>query len=693
MTVSFDTLEDETGLLVEDRIEQRQCRLLTSDTVSLSGGKKSEFLYPLDAAVNISLTEFTISRRPTAFLREIDGNLIEDIDHFTEKRLPDQEYILEVPGPVKLYLQFRGPLAISVDATQMTVSFEDRQDIFVGARSYHEKPAATITTTMDPNDLMVATSYFSSAIKTKGPERSYPNLRGHPPELAVGEELNIPDHLQRLDGGVRIEVPPELIDVLVVTPMAYYIGAEVVPGDCPRIVTDEGFEHVLGAQNDLEEEVERVLKQVFFLDCLTRTEGSYGMPLYERQVVDANLDLNFAEVYDAPAGQRLQSYLTVPYDAIANYIPQWKLTAHLTPTTESVEILPFLVDDLAVVKSPTQPSAIDHGEQLTAIEEFARSSGRRSGGTRNRSQEQLIPSFVEPQQTESIEQAWVGGDVPIGASKAMIEAFRNRLARDEKDGNIDIVVVCNDSEMLDEHDTAREVYGSRDELPFEVTLFDDLTTDRLRFVLESDIDYFHYIGHIDEGGFECADGMLDVESLDSVGVDTFLLNACQSYHQGVELIRKGGIGGVVTLDEVINSGAVRVGKTMTRLLNRGFPLRVALTIARDRSIVGSQYIVVGDGNADIAHGASLVPNLIKTKRQDDDSYDICQDTFYSEHFGVGSFVKPKLSTDSDHFLVGSSLINFTLDEEELEEFLSLEVVPVKSDTGFYWSDDVDIEKL
>jgi hypothetical protein len=249
--------------------------------------------------------------------------------------------------------------------------------------------------------------------------------------------------------------------------------------------------------------------------------------------------------------------------------------------------------------------------------------------------------------------------------------------------------------MLDEHETASEVYGSRDELPFDVTLYDDLTMDRLMLVLESAIDYFHYIGHIDDGGFECSDGTLDASALDEVGVDTFFLNACQSYNQGVELIRRGGIGGVVTLDEVINSGAVRVGKTMTRLLNRGFPLRAALNIARDRSIVGSQYIVVGDGNVDIAHGASPAPNLVEVQKGDNETYSLHYKSYYSTHqgMGVGSIIRPEIGGNEEHYLTGSPHLQFCVPEGDLREFFELEVVPVRTNNSFFWSDQLDFEEI
>jgi len=55
-----------------------------------------------------------------------------------------------------------------------------------------------------------------------------------------------------------------------------------------------------------EEEVERVLKQVFFLDCITRTEGFYLVNLHEPNAIEDQVDLNFEYLYDQPIGRQLK---------------------------------------------------------------------------------------------------------------------------------------------------------------------------------------------------------------------------------------------------------------------------------------------------------------------------------------------------------------------------------------------------
>ncbi|MDX1748008.1 MAG: hypothetical protein R3324_18910, partial [Halobacteriales archaeon] len=233
------------------------------------------------------------------------------------------------------------------------------------------------------------------------------------------------------------------------------------------------------------------------------------------------------------------------------------------------------------------------------------------------------------------------------------------------------------------------VYGSREHLPFEVTPFTDLTCDRLALVLESERDFLHYVGHIDDEGFQCSDGTLDVRSIDRVGVGSFFLNACASYEQGMELIRKGAIGGVVTLNDVINSGALRVGRTMARLLDLGFPLRPALDIARNRSIVGSQYIVVGDGNADIAPPESLTAVRAAISELGDDEYELDLYAYPTGNAGMGTVYKPFIHENQDTFYLNSGHVDtFRVSREELRWFFGLEPMPIELDGSFSWSDEL-----
>ncbi|SFL61555.1 hypothetical protein SAMN04487950_4389 [Halogranum rubrum] len=685
MTVSITARDSDTGLTVSDLVERRQYVLDTSTPTNPTTVDCDRFWFPVDEAVSIETTSLTLPSVVATYVRTAGGEMFAEVDHFDSYDFPDGEYSVELCAPVKLYVYTDGQLSVEAKADCMELRFDDDAEVLVGARSHHKRPEATITTTGDPRDLMAAISSLSSALKTTTCERSYPTLRGHPPTIELGDELDIPEGLSAPDTGVRIELPPERRYLYPIAPLAYYLGATVEPGVVPRIVTDSGFEYELDSPLGYENEVERVLKQTFFFDCLTRTEGYYKVNLHERAAVEHLVDLDFAALYDCTLAEQLEAYLAVPYAVIEDHLPEWKLTTHVASTPENAELLPFLVNDLAVVKLPQGQSVSPSEAQMTAIGDFTRDDFTRSatdGGT-------TVPSLVQPEQADSLEQAWAGDDAPVGASKASVQAFRNRLERTASDGDIDITVVCNDDAMGEEGDIAEQVYGSRSDLPFDVTIYQNLSTAALRAVLETEMDFLHYIGHIDDEGFNCPDGKLDANELDTVGVDAFLLNACRSYDQGMALIERGAIGGVVTLTDVINSGAVRVGKTMVRLLNQGFPLRAALDIAKDQSIVGGQYTVVGDGNMDVVQSESRTPALFDVSRADS-QYAVGVTLYPTGTHGMGSMAMLPLDGCDKQHIASGYLGAFEVTTAELRDLFAMEELPVIYEGELRWTTDLSV---
>lgn len=684
VTISFDS--DSNGVVIQDPIERRTCTIGTFEAVTPVPADTRSFRFPVDEAVRLSTGGFGLSTPVAVYVRDETGEMLRSIEGIEHVELPAGTYSIELCTPIKLYVQVDGAFSITASFDEMTFDFGSKTDVVIGGRSFHRRPSGTVTTTTDPTDVMAAISTFGSALKTLSPERSFPTLRGHPPAIELGDELHVPDDLLPPETGITIEIPPEYESIFPATPLAYYFGAELVPGNTPRIVTD-GFEHSLRTARGFENEIERVLKGTFLLDCITRTEGLYTVDLYEREEIESIVDLDFAALYDAPLAERVETYLSVPFAVIEEFVPDWQVTTHISPTSDNVEIVPFLVDDLALIRTPRGKEVPASMIQAPAVEQFVR------GETRSTSETAARPrSLVEPETVDSLEQVWVGDDAPVGASKATVTAFRNRLERTATEGEIGITVVCNDQEMDEERNLADDVYGSGRELPFDVTIRYELTAVELRTVLESETQFLHYIGHIDESGFKCSDGILDARELDTVGVEAFLLNACQSYEQGMALIDAGAIGGVVTLRDVVNSGAVRVGKAMAQLLNRGFPLSAALDIARDRSIIGGQYTVVGDGGINVVQTESKVALFFEIE-SDDDAFELTPITYHSNGGGIGGLVAPRLSERKETYLASGALPTITLTKSELEKNLRLENVHIHLDGRFTWSHSVDVDGL
>lgn len=570
----------------------------------------------------------------------------------------------------------------------------------VGARSLHRQPAATITVPDDPAALMRAVSTFGSGLKETSPERSWPTLRGHPPRIERGELLEIPSTVSSPQTDITIHVPPAYDYVYPVTPLAYYLGANVVPGETPRLTGGSGFVHTLDTERRFAEEVARVLKQVFLFDCVARGYGYFYMDLHERTVLEARsrIDVDFESVYEDPLAEQLRQYLSVPYSAVADVVPEWSQATYVRPDPQNAPFLPYLANELSTVRTelvdergtrtPEQP----HRE--SAIATFKRDN-RQSPVDQSSERDRSSGRFEQRQyvplpEVDATEAAWVGDETPERGSKLLLDAFDGNCL-EPKTTAIDVTVVCNDPGMRDEHDAVAERYGVHEMVSFNVRRHEAVSTANLRELLTDETDLFHYIGHIDDRGFECPDGWFDARSLEETGATSVLLNACRSYDQGTALVEAGSSAAVVSLGDVENAGATRVGESFAGLLNFGFSIGSARNVVSNLTAIGRQYVVLGNPAATVAQCADGVPSIVRIDSTDDGQFDVTHSAHKSSLAKMGSACFSTLVEEEVHYLIPSTIdiegIELSVIEERIEEG-----TPVVLDGELRWFDG-DVSNL
>ncbi|MFB6150439.1 MAG: hypothetical protein ABEJ40_01410, partial [Haloarculaceae archaeon] len=606
------------GVQVVDPIQDAQFTLLTPDPVEPAACDTDLFYFPVDVAATVPTDTVETPYLMSAWVRDDSGAVETEVSDGEATALSSGRHNVELATThVKVQLVIDGGFAVEADGEHLRFRLAESDRVHLGARSVHEAPAATVTTTEDPRDVMRALSTLGSALKTTSCERSFPSLRGHPPLVETGASLRIPDWLDVPDTGVTIEVPPSLDYVYPVSTLAYYLGASIEPGDRPRLVTD-GWEYRLDREEGFETTVARVLKRVFLLDCVTRTEGYYRVDLHERRVLEDAVDLDFERLYERPVGEQVKTYLDVDRGALSAVTPRWKLTADVQPRAEHASALPFLADELALVRCPASAASEPGTDEVTErVERIFRGPRRgmvrgasarpvratRAGTSRSSADERVF----RPAASESIEQAYIGDGIPVGASKMTVDAYYRRLEYSPStDPRIRVSVVCNDEEMTDEN-VVSDIYGTRDWIEFDIGFRDHLTTAEMRDVLRTDTHFLHYIGHVDDEGIRCSDGYLDTRDLDEVNVSAFLLNACDSYDQGRGLVANGAMAGLATVTDVVNKAATSVGRTVAKLLNQGFSLASTLRIVEEYEQIGHHYIVIGDGSTSLVENQSGTP--------------------------------------------------------------------------------------
>ena len=710
--VSITGREDGPGLTVTDHVERHRLELWSDEPVTPEPADPGGFRFP----IAVRAAALTVPTVVQTYVRDPGGEMLAAVDEGETATVDGGVHDIEICAPMKLYLRVEGPVSVAVDGFRVRIEFDGERRVRVGGRTHHERPAATVTTTGRPRDAMRAVSTFGSALKTTSPERSYPTLRGHPPLVELGDRPATPAGLSGPDTGVRLVLPADLRHVYVASPLAYYLGATVVPADGgpPRLTTDAGLDVSLDTP-DYERAVRRALERSFLLDCVVRTEGYYPVDLHERRLVERRLSDAFdpAALYGRPLAARLEAYHALPFDAIADAVPDWGLSTHVEPAPAHVRMLPFLADELAVIHTPeagtsepaTAGSVPSRSRQSAATEAFFRAERQTAvtgpnpaaSFTRGAAGGDDGPRFVRPTDgTDALERAWVGNGTPVEATKALPEAYHNRLGRSPVEGEIDIAVVCNDRAMAEESSVVDETYGGTD-LPFDVTVGDGLTRAQLRETLAADHDLLHYVGHIDRRGFDCADGHLHADELGTAGVDAFVLNACRSFEQGAALVRAGAIAGIVTLNDVINESAVRMGRSLARLLDCGFPLTGALDVAGTDNAAASQYTVVGDGTLTLARAQAGTPNspvvLDAEGEGEGDGYRMEFHAYPTNRITTGSMIRPYVEGNDQHYLLSGHVDTFDVDADALRSFLALETVPVRIGGELRWSDELDMSAL
>ncbi|WP_435194494.1 hypothetical protein [Natronomonas sp. EA1] len=635
------------------------------------------FCFPIDSAARVATNELSVPYRVKVVVRTEDTTAVEQISEATARTVsPRGFYTVELSSvPFKILLAADSRLHVDTRDDTTTLRFPDTDELYIGARSSHLRPTRTLTTTRDPTDLMTVISEFGAALKTTSCERSWPTLRGHPPLVELGEALHLPGGRQRPDTGVTIELPPTLERLFPVTPLAFYLGAELVPGETPTLRTDTGVAFDLTARGGFESTVSDVLQHVFTLDCFTRCEGLYAISLISRE--RAALGLDYEALYDRSLGEQLERYLAVPFEEVEPFRPTWLVTADVPTTPDTVAVLPHLASELALVRG-YEPSG----------------SATRDGSRQRETLTRMPP-------VETAQHLYFGDGFAVGANKGVLAAYERRFQRRPSGGiDIGVTVVCNDESMVEE--VRSSPYGDRDQFDFDVTTRADLTVDELRAVFRSNVDLVHYIGHVDADGLACRDGVLDASDIGSVGATAFILNGCRSVWQGRRLTEQGAEGGIITFEDVPDRTAATVGSHVARLLNLGWRLDSAVAVVKEAAIAASSYAAIGYPGTRIVDNEAGVGLLADVVPRDDGRFDLSCETFSAKSFpqagGVVTLYElPVVEGDELH---GATFGPYTVDATGLSRFLGAEPLPVRirSSDGvrrhsLHWSDELDLHSV
>ncbi|QLG62239.1 caspase family protein [Halorarum salinum] len=708
--VSLVPAEGPADYEVDDRIEEVNLpfRLGGGSTCPTRVSDEELFPTPVDGCWRFTAPSVTPLCTADVYVRTPENRVVATATADGSARVPSGPHVLELStAPVKTYLALDGPALVSYGDRYPTVTSDGGPaTVTLGARSRHGTPAGTVTVTDDPADVAAGLSTFGSALATTSPERSFPTLRGHPPLLRVGEEFELPPLVERAENGVKLGLPFEYGPLFSAAPVAYYLGANVVESERPYLSAGGTRHRLPDEREELALELGRLLAHTFTLDCATRAcpAGLYDVDLHLHESLTDRLDPPWEEWYEADLAERTAAYLEVPRSATEGAV-DWPQTTDVKPVAANAAILPFLAGDLSKVRSPPPTPTVPDRDDAGPLAEFVRNdraapvtrsaddASPRPDSTRSPTQNVTAEgdAIVSPRPAGSTSLAWVGPGFPMRAAKPTVDAYRRRLDRTlSADLTIDVTVVCNDGRMAGEAD---DVYGFRDHVAFDVVQAVDLSVAELAELLRDDHDFLHYIGHVDERGVECSDSFLDLRRLDGTGVEAFLLNACTSYQQGMALVEAGALGGVVSLTELPNSLATRVGRDLARLFDAGFPLDAALDVVARGPFAGSAYTIVGDPRVQLCQCATGAPIVAEITDTEPDAFHIRPVYYPTRSFGLGTMANPHYEASNRQYVASGVRANSRSELDTFRSFLELARIPLAIENEIHWTDEMSVSDV
>lgn len=623
----------------ETRKSRSEVRLETPDpSLDLDLRQDQPFTYRVDGAISFC-TKSTLktSKCGRIDIRDPDYTLrkrIEGSDTYTMTDFP--ALVSFVIGDTRHYFELSADEPVTVgrsrdpDADQETyLAPEGVMDVTHGIRVDSRYPRTSMTVPPTPEGVAEALSHFGGVLGTKTPTRSWPNQRQHPPQIQDGDEFIAPDGLSPPDTPATIVVRDDLSRLYPIAPLAYFTPATVEltdgkpesrsPGlyiDGEQVVSFPATQRAAGRA--FQSTVEDTLHRFVLGSVVTRSGGPYKLdtPTLTQIADEYYSDVDLETFYQKPLAERLRRHLELPDEALERYPHEWPSEVQVPPDIDHRWVLSRAADQLSFTRvAPRQandvstpnglvgPGPAQSGVETSVRGESATESatqpspGPDTPGTKTPSSSpspttspsQHTPaSDLLPTLRETIVSEYVGlgmpesGNEPVRAGVVNgAERIRNvgSPSQADDDFSLDIHIVNQLNDEIVPYDPTGVFNGgiTGDEY-FTMAapaIHENVTTAKLRSLLESDTDILFFTGHASENGLHCVDGKLDLRSLppNSVNVDLGILNACSSYPQGRAFLDRGGVAAMVSTKDVLHFRAVKFGQLSAKFLSHGFQPR------------------------------------------------------------------------------------------------------------------------
>ncbi|WP_227133399.1 hypothetical protein [Halorubellus salinus] len=571
--------------------------------------------------------------------------------------LAEDAHLLKVTSQLGAYLKFTGAGTLSRLADgRVRLSFEHPTAVTFGYWSLVDYPEETVTVPATASGLATALSTLSSAYLSLGPDRTLPGWREYPPRLAFGDETDVPDAVADAvpDTGIELVLPDEFAYGIPAAPLAYHLAADVRVADreTPELrVPEHDVVHEFPALPEFGVAANDVFQRTFYADCLVNAARG-GTDLAEVEFLD-DVDLDADALFDATPAERLVAYLDAPFERIRSRLPERSHVAFVEPTAAYATALPHLVHHEARVYLPSGFDAVG--------------------------------ASADP----SVTSAWLAPGTRPGTYAASPAAYENYLAHLDAgldDGTPEVLVVGHRRDG--DREAVMAFYRHYDGLvDLSVTERRDATTAGLAAALADRRAFVHVVAErAPDGGVVCADGVLDLETVEAVGARLFALDltgastdadAASAVVQS--LVDAGAVAGASRTGAVSRAAA----QSFVRLLVNGFGLELSRRLV-DRYVDGAfDVVVAGDGTHTLQADDSVNYMPLHVVANGDGTFTV---TGQAGGPTAGLFWHPDVPEVRPRLLANG--LAFELSATELADFLDDEGYLVVYDGELHWSNEL-----
>lgn len=447
---------------------------------------------------------------------------------------------------------------------------------------------------------------ISSLCQVPGEEsvlRSYPffrrPLRIH--RLGEGDSTTTRDGYR---SNVTFSLPADLRYLYAAAPLAYYAGAGIQISELPAIQIAGNVLPLPSDAHEFEQWACNMLGYVFHAECAARYMATTGKLLAGVYPSDDPV-MSPGKLASMGIEDRLLAYFRAYGREPVKQTP-WHTASYIDPVPQSIELVPSLMQSLSSIFYPSRRGVNEREVVEMEVRQFLSTKYRSGEAIESTSRHTVLPGLEN-----ALIHQWFSDGYPIDAIKQLSSPGNTRLSARPTGQIPRIAIVCNESKMFREVIALRNFFRRRASL----TLLQNISHKELEALFSCGYDIVHYIGHCDHRGFKCNGGYTDLSSVQNNNTPLFFFNSCFSYSPGAKLLDKGSICGISTLYKIIEEDAVDISLNFYRLLSEGYPVLLAYFGAKECSVLGKEYIFLGNGLTTVFGKRACMPiyKLVKLR--------------------------------------------------------------------------------